>query len=36
MEKYYMQFEELVKAVYYGEMTADEAEEIALEILIES
>lgn len=29
----YLDFEELVKAVFYGEMTEAEAEEIALEIL---
>lgn len=30
----YLQFEELTKAVCFGEMTEVEAEEIALEILL--
>lgn len=29
----YLQFEELVKMVAYGEITIEEAEEIAIEIL---
>lgn len=29
----YLQFEDLCKAVYYGKLTIDEAEEIAIEIL---
>lgn len=30
---YYMQFTDLLKAVYYGEMTEEEAEALAIEIL---
>jgi hypothetical protein len=33
MNMMYLQFEELCKMVYYGEITVEEAEEIALEIL---
>lgn len=29
----YLQFEDLVKSVYYGELTLEDAEEIAIEIL---
>lgn len=30
---YYLQFEDLVKSVYYGELTIEDAEEIAIEML---
>ena len=33
MNNYYLQFEELCKMVYYGEITEEEANEMALEIL---